>query len=423
MSRSWAPLAKQAVVAGLIVAAAVASSTLPWLPVTDPISMWSGVACALGGLLFAGAVFRVPTLLLAELLIPGVDFIAIGLLRFGTGETRSVFLAIIVLPVIWIAANPGRQHIVYPLIGTSITLLLPYVLSPTTPAASELVRLLVALLVCAAAASVTNELARHASSRVDIAQRQRRVAESEIVRAATVQQALLPTTTAGLPTALEVSGACVPAKMVGGDFYDWFPSGTGAAFTLGDVMGKGVGAGMIATAVRSVIRSAINDDDVGQTLQRVGAGLSSGGSDILSAQFTTCFHVRIGQDGAAEWADAGHGLNILRRANGSLEHLRSRDLPIGVGASWASRTTVLADGDTLISISDGVLDLFGDDARTLERFEATLSQQRTSSDIVNAITARAAEAEHPDDVTVLAVTYRPEATAASSPEHTGWRHP
>ncbi|MBF4606535.1 PP2C family protein-serine/threonine phosphatase [Curtobacterium sp. VKM Ac-1393] len=408
-----APLVKQAVVAGLISSAAVASTLTPWLPVTEPVSMWTGVVCALLALVCAGLMTRWPLLIRWELLLPAVDFIAVGLLRYGTGESRSVFLAIVVLPVIWIAANPGRRHIVYPLIGTSVTLLLPFVVAPGPVPGSEAVRLLVAVLVYAAAATVTNELARRATLRLDVSQRQRRVMESEIVQAELMQQALLPSDVASLPAQLEAVGMCLPAKRVGGDFYDWFPTKTGAAFTLGDVMGKGVAAGMIAAAVRSVIRSTVDDTDAAHGLRRAAAGIATGGSDLLSARFTTCFHLRVDRDGTAQWADAGHGLTILRRADGTQEPLRSADLPLGIGTSWTSATTTLAEGDAIVSISDGVLDLFGTGTDTFDRFAALLGEQTAAAAIVDEIAALAATSDHPDDVTVLVVTYR---TAASADE-------
>lgn len=401
-----APLVKQAVVAGFVTSAAVASTLSPWLPVSEPISMWTGVACALLALLVGAAIPRWPWLLRAELLLPAVDFIAIGLLRYGTGGTRSVFLAIVVLPVIWIAANPGRRHIVYPLIGTCVTLLLPYVIAPGAMPGSEAVRLVVVVLVYAAAAAVTNELSRRATLRLDVAQRQGRVMESEIVQAALMQQALLPNSAASLPAQLEAVGVCIPAKRVGGDFYDWFPTQTGAAFTLGDVMGKGVAAGMIAAAVRSVIRSTVDDSDAAQGLHRAAAGIASDGSALLSGQFTTCFHLRVDRDGTAQWADAGHGLTILRRADGTQEPLRSADLPLGIGMSWSSVPVTLVDGDAIVSISDGVLDLFGSGADTFDRFSDLLEEHGTAASVVAAVAALATASDHPDDVTILAVTYR-----------------
>jgi hypothetical protein len=404
---SWAPLAKQSVIAALIVGAAVASALSPWLIVSSAVSMWSGVGIAVVCLAFAAVMARWPAAARLELLVPALDFLAVGLLRFGTGDGSSVFTAIVVLPVIWVAANPGRRHVVWPIAGTTGTLLLSYLLAPVEPQPSELVRLVIVVFVFGATGAVTNELARQAGRQLDDAERRRRVAEGEIDRAALVQQSLLPTSAADLPPELRAIGVCIPARSVGGDFYDWYPTPEGAAFTLGDVMGKGVSAGMIAAAVRSVLRSTIEDSDAAAAVRRAAAGLATGSSELTSGSFTTCFHARVGRDGRATWVDAGHGLTLLRSADGSVAPLRSGHLPIGVGTEWTSEVTELAAGDTIVSVSDGVLDLFGGHLDALDRFTAWLAERAAPQRIADGIAELASRGEHPDDVTVLCVAYQP----------------
>jgi len=405
---SWEPLAKQSVVAALVVAAAVCSTFLPWLVVSDARWMWTGVALAVAGLLGAAVMARWPAAARVELLVPAVDFLAVALLRYGTGDGSSVFTAIVVLPVIWVAANAGRKHAVWPVLATTGTLLLPYLLAPTPPAPSELVRLVIVVTTFGATAAVTNELARQAGLQLATAQRRRRVAESEIDRAALVQQSLLPASADELPPEVRAVGVCIPARTVGGDFYDWFPTPGGAAFTLGDVMGKGVGAGMIAAAVRSVIRSTVDDDDAATAVRRAAAGLATGSADLTSGQFTTCFHMRVDRDGTARWVDAGHGLTFLRTADGVVRTLRSAHLPIGVGTEWTSEPLDLVPGDVVVSVSDGVLDLFGGDLDSVDRLLDWIGEHPDPATVVDGIATMADATEHPDDVTVLCVAYRPD---------------
>jgi serine phosphatase RsbU (regulator of sigma subunit) len=198
---------------------------------------------------------------------------------------------------------------------------------------------------------------------------------------------------------------CVPARTVGGDFYDWYPTADGLAFTLGDVMGKGVGAGMIAAAVRSVIRSSVDDPDPAVALRRAAAGLANGGADDADVHFTTCFHARLHGDGSVDWADAGHGLSLVRRADGSVERLAAGNLPIGIGSAWTSDRAVLAPGDLLVSVSDGVLDLFGGDLDALAAFERLTAGHADAEALVAAIGDLASDGDHADDVTVVAVAY------------------
>ncbi|QLD11885.1 PP2C family protein-serine/threonine phosphatase [Microbacterium oleivorans] len=405
--RSWEPFARQSIITAFVVGAAIASAATPWLSVTDASRMWQGAALALALLLVAGLMVRSPALRRAEIVIPIGDFIAVGLLRFGTGDSQSVFLAIIVLPVIWIAAGPGRWRILVPLAGTCATLLLPMVLAPGHGiTVSETVRLVIAVLVYAAAGAVVNELSRRSLQKLTMSQWHRRLAEAEVSQAAVVQRSLQPVDGSSLPSRFRVAGACVPARTVGGDFYDWYATlDGGTAFTLGDVMGKGVGPGMIAAAVRTVIRSSVDEPDPATAVRRAAVGLDTGPTAAIGAQFTTCFHARISLDGTLRWVDAGHGLTVVRSADGTTVFLRSGHLPIGVGSNWTSSEVALQPGDSVISVSDGVLDLFGGSLDSIDLYREFIEGRDDIQTIVDELVARATRAEQEDDVTVIAMTW------------------
>ncbi|MCJ0702343.1 SpoIIE family protein phosphatase [Frigoribacterium faeni] len=403
------PFVKQAFIAALMLAAGVLSTSAPWLTVTDAVALWSGVALAGLALGFALAIDRGVVPLRWELLIPAADFVAVGLLRHGTGDSRSVYLNFVLLPIVWIAANPGRRHVVYPAIGSSVTLLMPFLFDPSGPPSSEVVRLVLSVVVYGTLAVAVNELARQAELRLTLSQARRRAVQGELDRAAVVQQSLLPPDASTLPNSFSVFGACVPARTVGGDFFDWYPTDDGIALTLGDVMGKGVGAGMIAAAVRAVMRSSADESDPATALKRASTGVETGGLGV-DTQFTTCFHARIGMDGVIHWSDAGHGLAVLRRADGTVERLRSLNLPIGIGTEWTTFTTQARAGDTLICVSDGVLDLYDDELEAVNRFEDLVRQTPGAAAIVHSIAATAGLEERPDDVTVMAATFEPART-------------
>ncbi|WP_420363336.1 SpoIIE family protein phosphatase [Curtobacterium aetherium] len=407
------PLTNQAVITAVAAVAAVSSLLLPWLTVTNAASMWTGTGLAFVGLAFAGLVVARPGLARLELLVPALDFVAIGLLRYGTGDARSPFLAAVLLPVIWIAAQPGRQNVLYPLVGTAATFLVPMLLGHTQLGADEVVRLVFVLVVFTAVAGVTNELARQAALRLQTAQGLRRQAEAEIGQAALVQRSLLPESTADIPAEFTVRGVCLPARSVGGDFYDWFPTADGAAFTLGDVMGKGVGAGMIAAVVRSVLRTSTRVGSPDEAISRAAAGLDVGLHAPATEQFTTCFHLHVSVDGTAHWVDAGHGLTLLLRADGTHDWLRSSDMPIGVGTEWSTRQTVLRPGDVVLVVSDGVLDLFGDSLAAVDRFAAFAVADPDPDRLVSRLEELSRAGNHEDDVTALAIRFDPETARTS----------
>ncbi|GAB2983454.1 PP2C family protein-serine/threonine phosphatase [Frigoribacterium salinisoli] len=404
--RRHVPLVKQSFVLAFVLLAAVVSAFIPWLPVSDAPSMWAGVLAASCGVVFAAAASWRPRLLKWEIVIPAADFVAVGLLRYGTGDSGSVFVPIILLPIVWIAVWQGRLSIVWLLVGSAVTFLLPFAIDPMGRAPSEFIRIVFSLSIYATIGLAINELSRQAHRRVEVSRVQQELVEREIGRAATVQQSLLPPKTSSLPEMFALQGTCIPARTVGGDFYDWYPTPDGIALTVGDVMGKGVGAGMIAAAVRSVIRSSSDDADPAVALRRATTGLSGGDAEN-DVQFTTCFHARVSASGAVRWADGGHGLAFIRRATGLVERLRSSDLPIGLGEHWMSHADQLQPGDTLACISDGVLDLFPDELRAREQFGLLLASTGDAAEIVRKVAELVGDEERPDDVTVVAATFAP----------------
>ncbi|WP_411698141.1 SpoIIE family protein phosphatase [Conyzicola sp.] len=240
----------------------------------------------------------------------------------------------------------------------------------------------------------------------DITEQQRvqQTAREDLLRAGEVQQALLPKNLTPL-TGYDVAGTCVPAKTVGGDFYDWYRVDGGLAFSLGDVMGKGVGAGMIAATARAALRSARHDGDVTVAVARAADTLTIEAASASS--FATLFHGRLRADtGEFDYVDAGHGLAFILRADGSVGRLASVDVPLGIdlGGDWTTHSDILHPGDALIAFSDGLLDLYDGTLATLD-YVVDLARDAASP---NALAANLTELAHrapelEDDSTVLVI--------------------
>ncbi|WIB16052.1 SpoIIE family protein phosphatase [Curtobacterium sp. MCPF17_050] len=410
------PLVRQAPISGLLALGALCTVALPSLSVTHvELFLASLLATAIATLLAAVAVYLPKVAPLVPILL-AVDFVSIALFRTGTGAGASVFTSLVVLPVVWWASLEGRRTIVYSVLGVTFVILAPFVLLPgDVPRPSELVRLAITVIVFGTVAVIVHELSSRARRSVLTAQAREGRVRAEISRAAAVQRSLLPTSSDHMGQAVTVAGACLPAKSVGGDFYDWYRTRDGIAVSLGDVMGKGVGAGLIAAAVRATIRSARTVDDTSEALRRASDGLAAEGSGT-DVTFTTLFHARIDDDGSLQWADAGHGLSFILRVDGGVERLRSVDLPLGMGLrdEWATTTGILEPGDLLISFSDGVLDLFGGRDDAVDSVAELAGQDREPAAIVAALTERAGRVPHDDDVTVIAI--RREAVVSSPTE-------
>jgi serine phosphatase RsbU (regulator of sigma subunit) len=79
----------------------------------------------------------------------------------------------------------------------------------------------------------------------------------EMQLAAEVQRRLLP---AYPPTGFELAARMYPAKVVGGDYYDFMEMPNGKlGFAIGDVSGKGVSAGLFMPAVRIALRTNVSE--------------------------------------------------------------------------------------------------------------------------------------------------------------------
>lgn len=227
-------------------------------------------------------------------------------------------------------------------------------------------------------------------------------AEEEIARAARVQRSLLPKQ----PLVLEgydIAGGCAHVQVVGGDFYDWYPVSEGEAFTLADVMGKGMAAAIIAATVRAVLRAGSRNGSIIKAVEVATAILEA---DLHNAgSFVTLFHARLDvATGEIRFVDAGHSLSVIYRRDGSKQRLTSDNLPLGAGieTTWEEHKVSLAPGDTLVSISDGVLDLFDGTIGGLHRVENIVRYSKTSQEAVDELVAMADHSAS-DDATVLII--------------------
>ena len=230
----------------------------------------------------------------------------------------------------------------------------------------------------------------------------RRRLEQEMADAASVQADLLPARLPTLPN-FEVAAYFRPARAVSGDFYDWTQDADGSlALTLGDVMGKGMPAALLMAMVRAVMRVAGELHAPAKALATAHHVL---GPDLdRSGRFITLFHALLEPDiRRVIYADAGHGLGVIRRADGCVELLHSHGLPLGVlpDVIYAEQELTFAPGDCLVVYSDGLTDA-GGDLFTGPMLAATLDGDMNAAEIIAALMAAAVPpGDVPDDLTVL----------------------
>jgi serine phosphatase RsbU (regulator of sigma subunit) len=222
--------------------------------------------------------------------------------------------------------------------------------------------------------------------------------ESELARAREVQAGLLPREAPRL-SGFELAARCVPANEVGGDFFDWEAAHDHAVLSVGDVMGKGIPAALLAATVRAVLRALAHQNAPGAALDLLQRTLKS---DLArTSSFVTLFHARLTAAAReVRYVDAGHGHAFLRRASGALERLRRGGRPVGfpMTAPYEEFAVRLSPGDILVVFSDGLVEAGG---RAPEELIASVDRGGEAPAIVDELIERAPRPETVDDVTVM----------------------
>ncbi len=237
-------------------------------------------------------------------------------------------------------------------------------------------------------------------------------ARSDLERATEVQQSLLPQEDIQVQ-GYDIAGVFRPSRNVGGDFYDWYRTPEGLHLTFADAMGKGMGSALIAATVRAVMRSTGLRHDLDTAFASASKAIAE---DLDSSNsFVTLFHARLDADsGTVAYVDAGHGLALHVQSTGTVHRLPSGGPPVGAwaGSEWPQSVMELAPGDSLVVVSDGVLDVF----ESVEDFTDAVLQaahnQESAQSASTAILALAPAETAEDDVTVVVVRRLPQEVAA-----------
>jgi serine phosphatase RsbU (regulator of sigma subunit) len=185
----------------------------------------------------------------------------------------------------------------------------------------------------------------------------RRSIEQELRMARDIQQALLPKDSPRLDS-WKISHRYLPAREVGGDFYDFLelPGGR-LGLVVGDATGHGMPAALVMATARSMLRAVAQaSDSPGEVLRRTNDPLVV---DIPPNMFVTCFYGILElSSGRLVYANAGHDPPYLRRGGGDAEELRARGMPLGLmpGMSYEEKDILLEPGNSALLYSDGLVE-------------------------------------------------------------------
>ena len=251
--------------------------------------------------------------------------------------------------------------------------------------------------------------------------------DAELSIATEIQVGTLPHRFPAFPDRHEfdIYASMVPAKEVGGDFYDFFLLDEDhLALVIADVSGKGISAALFMINAKAEIQNQtrLGNPDVAKIFAHVNDSLC--GQNMAEMFVTAWLGILEISTGDVCYVNAGHEYPAIRRADGCADghgsglfrlekDVHSMPLAAMEGVPYRSGEFSLRPGDTLFVYTDGVTEannaaeeLFG-----TERMLAALNRdpaaepQKLDENVREAVRVFAGSAPQFDDMTMLGLKY------------------
>jgi len=304
-----------------------------------------------------------------------------------------------------IVSNAIRTAMVAPLIFKSASIGVIYVDTQSRMASfSEEELELLTSIANQAAVAITN-----ARLQSQLVEQHKLAREMEIAR--DIQMNLLPKTYPDLP-GYQLSAMSLPAKHVGGDYYDFLRMPDGRlGLAVADVSGKGVPAAILTAATRSYLQGGtqVREPSLVHLVQRINRNVHR---DVSNDMYVTMAFILLDEStGAIEYVNAGHAQPIVLLPSGEMEFLDAGGLFLGIDeeADYEAGISSIPPGGVLLLYTDGVTDILSPDGQsfTLERFQELIKDKRhlSAEEIRNAVyqacLRHRASADQFDDFTLI----------------------
>ncbi|HVF58228.1 MAG TPA: PP2C family protein-serine/threonine phosphatase [Thermoanaerobaculia bacterium] len=356
-----------------------------------------------------------------SLLIPFVAFQCLALSLYLEGPANTLFISALAFPLLAIGFRlRPKEHVLLGFLffvcaavtsPLGLGLLWTEAVSLQAMAGVAFANLLSATI----AVAVTRSRRRRfleAWRMLSLRERERSRLRGEIDDARKIQLSILPRSAPELPW-LDLASVSLPAKEVGGDYFDFFKlDGDCLAIVVGDVAGHGVASGLMLYGVRSCLYMLREDLCTPlPVLARLDRMVREAGPKRMLVT------LQVGIVDATERrvtvASAGHPPALhCAAATGEVTELGSSSLPLGtrLGAEPREQTVGLAPGDLLLFYSDGlpeVLDRHGEHygaervARALRRAAGAGSARQVRDALLNSVANFKGDVEQPDDLTLV----------------------
>ncbi|WP_066060037.1 PP2C family protein-serine/threonine phosphatase [Robertmurraya korlensis] len=212
----------------------------------------------------------------------------------------------------------------------------------------------------------------------------------------------------------EVSGSSLPARLIGGDYYDFYLLVNGnIRIVIGDVMGKGIPAAMLMILTRGAFRSAAESTiGPGETLTAMNQALYEDLRTLKS--FVTLFCADWDpKTGRLTYANAGHNLPLfIKGKSNSIEELPNvKGIMVGglPNQLYKENHVYLEETDTIFFYTDGIIEAQNKKGERykLERLIQTLIKNKDlavgeiEKSVINSIYLFTEDVPQKDDITMV----------------------
>ncbi|WP_461251323.1 SpoIIE family protein phosphatase [Treponema sp. R8-4-B8] len=238
---------------------------------------------------------------------------------------------------------------------------------------------------------------------------------TELAIAREIQASMLPAKFPAFPLRdeFDIFAEMIPAKEVGGDFYDFFLiDKDNLAVVIADVSGKGIPASLFMVNTKTLINYFSSDKNPKDVFEFINKKLCQNNDACIFV--TSIMGIYNIPTGRFVFVNAGHNPPLLKKNGSSFEYIRSKPqivLAVMRDAKYAQEEITLNGGDTLYFYTDGVTEamngskeLFGE-----ERLLDALNKYKLSSpkelivNIKKEVDYFAAGAQQADDIAMLAL--------------------
>jgi serine phosphatase RsbU (regulator of sigma subunit) len=181
----------------------------------------------------------------------------------------------------------------------------------------------------------------------------------------------------------EISGVSIPAREVGGDFFNYFvlPDGR-LALLVGDVSGKGVSAALLMANIQATLRARLpHETNLATLADHLDRELDQ---NTPGGVYLTLFLGILDTDGRRlRYVNAGHNPQFVVSGTTGISPLASTGMPIALyaGHGYTEARVDLSAGDLLFFYTDGLVETEneGKDMFGAERLQTILERERAES--------------------------------------------